>query len=105
MSRYIKDKIKILLSNLCCSQCKNEFDYESLEIISKEKGLFTAELECKKCGKNFGTVFLSFNSTNDTEPLTVVEGAKEITPDEVIDAHSFIRELDEHWQKYLPKNN
>ena len=37
------------------------------------------------------------------EPLEVQEGEPAITYDDVIDAHRFIQNLDEHWSDYLPR--
>ena len=65
-------------------------------------------LTCRHCGKNFGVAFVGINNIEvknpDELPLVVQEGPEPISYDDVIDAHRFIRNLDEHWQEHLPKN-
>ncbi|MDR1168893.1 MAG: hypothetical protein LBK53_08430 [Heliobacteriaceae bacterium] len=100
----MKKKIEILFSNLCCSQCKSGFDENSIDIKREEAGLTVTHLECRRCGKKFGIAFIGFSGLEVKEPLEVQEGPEPINYDDVIDAHRFIRELDEHWQEHLPKN-
>lgn len=102
----MKKKIEKLFENLCCSQCRNGFDEESITIKRQEEGLSVVKLECKHCGKSFGVAFLGLSNIDvkNYEPLEVVEGPDPITFDDVIDAHRFIQELDGDWGKYLPKS-
>lgn len=96
-------KFTKLFENLCCSQCKTGFDEESVTIKRMENDLLVIQLKCKNCGKNFGIAFAGFSQISVKEPLEVRKGPDAITYDDVIDAHRFIRNLDEHWQDYLPK--
>ena len=82
----MKKKIGQLFNNLCCSQCKNSFDENSITIKREEEG------------------FTDFD-INTYEPLEVQEGPDPINYDDVIDAHRFIQNLDADWQKHLPKSN
>ena len=102
----MKKKIKKLFDNLCCSYCRNGFDENSITIKREEDGLMVVGLECEHCVKNFGVAFLGFSNIDvkNYEPLEVQEGPEPISYDDVIDAHRFIRNMDENWQKYLPKN-
>lgn len=103
----MKKKLKALFSNLCCSQCKSDFDENSFIIKREEPGLTVAHLVCRHCGKNFGMAFLGFSGieVKDGEALAleVQEGPEPISYDDVIDAHRFIKNLDEHWADHLPK--
>ena len=54
MSQYYKD----LLSNLCCSVCKTEFDETAFTIIRKEKELKVVKMVCPNCGKDYGVCLL-----------------------------------------------
>ena len=103
----MKKKLKILFENLCCSVCKNGFDEDSITVKREEDGLLVINLACTNCGKNFGVAFVGIKDLEikETEPLEVQEGPEPITYDDVIDAHRFIRDLDEHWQEHLPKLN
>ena len=101
----MKKKLKVLFDNLCCSQCKAGFDDESIVIKREEDGLLVTHLECKHCGKSFGVAFLGLNGIDVKEPLEVQDGPEPINYDDVIDAHRFIKNLDEHWQDFLPKND
>lgn len=102
----MKKKIEKLFTNLCCSQCKNGFDENSVSIKRDEDGLLVISLECQKCGKNFGVAFLGFSGIDvkTSEPLEVVDGPEPITLDDVLDAHKFIQNLKGDWDKYLPKH-
>ena len=105
METMMKEKLNVLFSNLCCSQCKNGFDEESIEIKRQEQGLLVVHLICRHCGKSFGVAFVGLSNLEvKSEPLEVQEGAEPISYDDVIDAHRFIRDLDEHWQEHLPKS-
>ena len=104
LKKQMKNKLRVLFSNLCCSQCKNGFDEDSIEIVRQESGLLVVRLVCKYCGKSFGTAFLGLSNLEvKSEPLEVEDGPEPISYDDVIDAHRFIRDLDEHWQDHLPK--
>ena len=106
VNKLIKEKLKILFSNLCCSYCKNEFDENSIEITRMENGLLVCRLTCKYCGKNFGAAFIGISNLEvKSTPLEVKDGPDPITYDDVIDAHEFIKNLDEHWHEYLPHKN
>lgn len=100
----MEKKLKILFDNLCCSQCKAGFDEDSIEIKRRELGLLVTHLVCRNCGKSFGVAFLGLSGLDIKEPLEVQQGPEPINYDDVIDAHRFIKNLDEHWQNYLPKN-
>lgn len=105
----MKKKIKTLFNNLCCSVCKSDFDEDSILIKREEEGLLVVNLVCQKCGKNFGVAFLGLSNVEVKNeqylPLEVQEGPEPISYDDVIDAHRFIKSMDEHWQEYLPKSN
>ena len=103
----IKKKLVKLFENLCCSKCRSSFDEDSIEIKRREEGLFVTHLTCPNCGKSFGVAFVGINGialkSDNIEPCDVQEGPDPISYDDVIDAHRFIRSLDEHWQDHLPK--
>lgn len=101
----MKKKLEKLFDNLCCSQCRNGFDENSITIKREEEGLTVINLACKHCGKNFGVAFLGFSDIDvkDYEPLEVQDGPEPISYDDVIDAHRFIKNLENDWNKYLPQ--
>lgn len=92
MNSFNNKNIKELLSNLCCSQCRNDFDIESINVKSVEGNIYFAGLVCHKCGKNFGNIILNFNRISKTHSaLNILEGPEPISVDDVIDAHEFIK--------------
>ena len=96
----------LLFKELCCSRCKNDFDENSVEIIREEPQLLVVKLTCQTCGKDFGISFLGLNNikVNSKQDLILEKNKRpNISADDVIDAHIFIKNLDENWQKYLPK--
>lgn len=105
----MKKKLKVLFDNLCCSICKTGFDEDSIVVKRQEEGLVVVHLVCQKCGKNFGVAFIGMSDLEvkdeTTLPLEVQEGPEPISYDDVIDAHRFIKDLDEHWHEHLPKIN
>ncbi len=105
----MKKKLRILFKNLCCSICKHEFDEDSLTIKREENGLLVTGLHCNNCGKNYGIAFLGFSDfeikEGSREPLEVVQGPDPISYDDVIEAHRFIKNLDENWKNYINKDN
>lgn len=103
IEEFMEKKIEKLFSNLCCSQCRNGFDADSIKVKRDEDGLLVISLECKHCGKNFGVAFLGFSdiAVKESEPLVVKEGPEPINYDDVIDAHRFIQDLKGDWNKYI----
>lgn|SRR5574344_2438107 len=100
-----KSKIKKLFSNLCCSACKEDFEEESFEIIRQEHNLIVVRIVCGNCGKSFGVALLGLNelSLKNSSPFEIVETPHPISSNEVLDAHNFIKNLDEDWTKYIPQ--
>ncbi|MFI3300775.1 MAG: hypothetical protein R3Y28_05075 [Candidatus Gastranaerophilales bacterium] len=105
----MKKDLQILFKNLCCSLCKSNFDENSVTIKRDEQGLLVTNLDCLHCGKNFGVAFLGFSDiqvkSQDELVLEIQDGPEPIDYDDVIDAHRFIKNLDENWQQHLPKIN
>ncbi len=101
----MNNRFKILFENLCCSICKSDFNEKSIKVLREEKNIFVVDLFCQNCGKEFGVAFigLSDESKNkyDTQ-LYIYDGLPPITKDDVLDTHDFLKDLDEHWMKYLP---
>ena len=104
----MKKKLQALFPNLCCSVCKSGFDENSIIIKREEPGLSVVNLVCQNCGKNFGVAFLGFSNIEVKDEsklaLEVQEGPGPISYDDVIVAHRFIKNLDEHWADHLPKS-
>ena len=105
----MSDKIDILFKNLCCSKCKSDFNEKSIKILRKEKETLVINLHCINCGKDFGTAFICTKNLNaeffdkEKTPFRMIEDLPPISKDDVLDAHKFLKELDEHWTKYLPE--
>lgn len=111
----MEKKISILFKNLCCSKCKSDFDESSIDIMrqenSPEENMIVAKLTCQHCGKSFGLAFLGLGDLDVKEAQTdediafaIREEAPPISTDDVLDAHEFIKNLDEDWNKYLKKD-
>lgn len=104
----MKKNLTKLFKNLCCSVCKSGFDEDSITIKRDEAGLLVTNLKCSHCGKNYGIAFLGFSDieVKDDESLAleIQEGPAPISYDDVIDAHRFIKNLDENWKNYIKKD-
>lgn len=107
-----KLKLKRLFADLCCSECKNDFDEDSIKILREEDGLYVVRVVCSHCQKSFGLAFLGLESItlkpeeveDDKLPLTIQEGPAPISEDDVLNAHDFIKMLDSDWQKHIPED-
>lgn len=103
------NKIDVMFKNMCCSVCKADFDENSIKILRKEDAMFVVNLHCNNCGKDFGVAFLGAKDINasffdrEKTPLRMIEDLPPISKDDVLDTHKFIKNLDEHWSKYLPE--
>ncbi len=100
-----KSKLKKLFSNMCCSQCKSDFDEESINIKREEENLLVLQIVCQKCGKSFGIALLGADENSikeDEDALTFQECPAPINYDDVLDAHNFTEKLEKDWTKYIP---
>lgn len=101
-----KEKIIKLFSGFCCSDCKNDFDANSINILREEENLVVIQIICSNCKKSFGIALLGSNSIeekNDTE-FEIQDCPLPINYDDVIDAHKFIDKLEKDWTKYIPED-
>lgn len=111
MSSIDKIKLRQLFSNMCCSNCKTDFDENAINIVREEEGMFVLKIICPKCQKSFGLAFLGLNTIDLKQNYTNEEMALNFLPlepqpinyDDVLDAHKFIQNLDETWMKYIKK--
>lgn len=106
-----KKIIKMLFSDMCCSECKEDFTEDSVFVLRKEKNLNVIQVICQNCGKSFGIALLGdceekemSQITADNLALQIQEGPDAICYDDVIDAHNFFKNLDEGWEKYIPED-
>ena len=101
-----KSKLKLLLSGMCCSVCKHDFDENAITVIREEKELLVLRITCPECGKGFGIALLGTgkDSVKDDTPLEFQPCPSPISYDDVLDAHNFIDKLDKDWSKYIPDN-
>ena len=106
-----KKIVKMLFSDMCCSECKADFTEDSVFVLRKEKNLTVLQIVCQNCGKSFGIALLGGceekidkNTTLSKAALQIQEGPDAICYDDVIDAHNFFSSLEDDWQKYIPEN-
>lgn len=105
----MKRKLAVLFKELCCSQCRADFDDESFKIMREEDSMLVLKVICQECSKSFGVAFLGIADLNlknyDEDDLVLkVQGEPEpISENDVLDAHKFIKDLDENWKKFIEK--
>ena len=86
-----ENEFKNLFSNLCCSQCRNDFEQDALNVINREGDILICNLTCTKCGKDFGQIIFNFNKKSKIHhPLEIIDGPAPISADDVLNAHEFI---------------
>lgn len=100
-----KEKLKKMFANLCCSECHADFEEESFLPVRTENELFVVQVVCPKCGKSFGMAMLGCKpDMKEQKPLEIVPSPVPISQNEVLDAHNFIKNLDEKWMDHVPKD-
>lgn len=103
-----KKLINMLFSDMCCSECKSDFNEDSVFILRQEKNLNVVQIVCQNCGKSFGIALLGgCDEKESSKPkedlaLQIQDGPDAICYDDVLDAHNFFSNLDDDWQKYIP---
>lgn len=98
-------KLKDLFANLCCSSCRSDFEENSFKILRNESPVCVCQVVCQNCGKSFGLALLGYDPiVKKKTPLDIVPGPPTITSNDVIDAHNFIKNLDEKWMQHIPKD-
>lgn len=94
MNDYTEKEIKKLLKNLCCSKCRNDFNSESITVKEREGDILICNLKCNVCGMDFGDVVFNFNRKSDRHaPMGIIDGPPQISSDDVINAHRFIKKM------------
>lgn len=109
----MKRKVATLFKELCCSQCKEDFDENSVVIMREEEEMIVIKMICQHCKKSFGVAFLgisdfdlkNYPSNEEDFVLYTKEIADPISEDEVLDAHRFIKDLDVNWLKFINELN
>lgn len=105
----MNNQVKRLFDNLCCSRCKTDFDENSITVLRQENELCVVQLQCQSCKKSFGVAILGLKEEEFEDsvckradyPLEIQEGAAPISYDDVLDAHNFIKNLDDDWVKHI----
>ena len=97
-----KQKLSTLFQNMCCSKCGSDFTEDAIEVVREEDGMMVLRLVCPNCAKSFGVAFVGLSDIAVKTPFEIQDAKSPITSDDVLDAHKFIKNMDEHWQKYLP---
>ena len=103
-----KKLLNMLFSDMCCSECKSDFNEDSVFVLRQEKNLKVLQIVCQNCGKSFGIALLGgcdekeSSKSKDDLALQIQDGPDAICYDDVLDAHNFFSNLDDDWQKYIP---
>ena len=103
-----KKLLNMLFSDMCCSECKSDFNEDSVFVLRQEKNLKVLQIVCQNCGKSFGIALLGgcdekeSSKSKDDIALQIQDGPDAIGYDDVLDAHNFFSNLDDDWQKYIP---
>ncbi len=108
-------------TQLHCSNCDLSFTKESIDLIREEKDYWVVKVCCTNCNHSPGFAIVGIESmTNNVHNETINLSIKnsiddyifdesvfkhqpQITEDEVIDAHNFIKNLGDDWMKYIKK--
>lgn len=95
-----------LLAGMKCSGCSCDFDENSIRIMRFDDGLHVIRVKCEECGKSFGIAYLGLTEEELENSYQEVKkkNTKPITIDDVLDAHKYIKNLDENWIEFMREN-
>ena len=95
-----------LLAGMKCSQCSCDFNENSIRIMRFDDGLHVIRVKCENCEKSFGIAYLGLSEAELEKSYQEVKkkNTKPITIDDVLDAHNYIKNLDENWKEFLREN-
>ncbi len=95
-----------LLAGMKCSYCSCDFDENSIRIMRFDDGLHVIRVKCEDCGKSFGIAYLGLTEEELERSYQEVrkKNTKPITIDDVLDAHNYIKNLDENWKEFMKGN-
>ena len=107
--------IKDFFSQMKCSNCDTNFNFESVSVLRDENNYTVVRIECPICQKNFGLAVLgldkheiskSMGETNYSKsaPFEMEECSKSIDYDDIIEAHEFYQSLGDDWMKHIPED-
>lgn len=112
-----KKKFVKMLDELCCSECRASFDEDSIDIVRNEENLYVVKVVCSNCQKSFGLAMLGLNSIDFKDEIKQINFSDDdlkfridvedepISYDDVLDAHEFIKNIDENWQNFIKEKN
>lgn len=114
-----KKKIVKMLNDLCCSECHCSFGEDSISIVRREDNFMVLQIVCENCGKSFGIAMLGINSveikddngvtktkfSDEDLKLKIEEDIPPISYDDILDAHEYIKNLDENWKNFIQEKN
>lgn len=98
-------------NTLNCPKCMKNFSNESVNLVRKEKDYWVIKVNCLECFKPVGIAIVGIESFRDFDSeLTSSELEKfselpPISTNDVLDAHEFIKGLDDNWSKYIRERN
>lgn len=99
---------KKVFPNFKCPNCGDEILSDDIKTVRDEDdGLVVLQFQCKKCSRCFGVAFLGITSEDLSKSISAFDN-KELPPinfDDVIDAHKYIKNLDENWSKFLQERD
>jgi len=118
--------IERLITALSCSGCGNFFNDECIKILETQGDAVIVKLVCPVCGKKYALAFMDLSfpvygaalEESFEHDVTFKDGSKDydgefepgkeekpgkITYDDVLEAHDYIQNFEEHWRRYVAK--
>jgi hypothetical protein len=113
--------IQHFFTRMSCQYCDNHFEADDIHLIREEHGIHVVSVNCHHCQRQVGVAMVGVDASGEPigqEPaythrfadpeLTEAELERlsqfdPISPDDVLEAHHFFQNLDEHWAQRLPK--
>ncbi|MEM0951918.1 MAG: hypothetical protein AAGI66_07230 [Cyanobacteria bacterium P01_H01_bin.74] len=111
--------IQNFFTRMQCNFCSQPFRPDDIELIRQEDAMFIVNVHCGKCNKQNGVAMVGLETAEDRKAFNLHKGFTDpeltedemvrlseydpINEDDVLDAHNFFQELDEHWQTFIPE--
>ena len=106
--------IQHFFSRMRCQYCHTHFDPQGIELVREDGPMFVVNVHCEHCHRHAGLAMVSVDKAlmsggkarfADPEltpkELKRLKQFEAITDDDVLEAHYYFKNADEHWAEFM----
>lgn len=104
--------IQNFFTRMRCNFCSHSFMPEDIQLIRQDEGIYIVNVYCNHCRTQNGVAMVGVEVPTaeqrfedpELTPDEMVRLAdfRPISPDDVLDAHTFFNNLGDDWMKFIP---